>query len=55
MSPLFFVIILILIGIFLINRNNKLPHPVITFIFVFSIMCLIYAVPYIFMLISSTN
>ncbi|MDR7240185.1 hypothetical protein J2Y02_004842 [Neobacillus drentensis] len=53
MSLLFFVIILILVGIFLINRYNKLPHPVNTFLIVFAIMCVIYVVPYIFMLISS--
>lgn len=52
MSPFLFVIILILIGIFLISRSNKLPHPLTTFICVFAIMCIIYAIQYIPVLIS---
>lgn len=47
MSPIFFVLILILVGIVLIKFYNKLPHPVITFIIVFVMMCIIYGLPYI--------
>lgn len=51
MSPIFFVLIIILVGVVFIKRYNKLPHPVITFIIVFVMMCIIYGLPYIFMLI----
>lgn len=52
MSTLVFLIILILIGIFLIYRYNKLPKPLITFFVVFAIMCIIYTLPSFLMLIS---
>ncbi|MGV3466026.1 MAG: hypothetical protein ACO1OT_12125 [Heyndrickxia sp.] len=52
-EELLFLIILILAGIYLISRYNKLPHPLITFLSVFAIMCIIYVIPYILMVITS--
>lgn len=54
MSLLFFVLTLIMIGIFFIYRYNKLPHPVITFSLVFAIMCLIYALRFVFMFLTGS-
>lgn len=49
---LFFVLILILVGIFYINGYNQLPHPVITISLIMAIMCMIYAVQYIHIILS---
>ncbi|MGG3927360.1 hypothetical protein ABET51_15440 [Metabacillus fastidiosus] len=52
MSSFIFVIIFILIGILLINRYNKLPHPIVTFLSVFFVMYLIYTIPFLFTVIA---
>ncbi|MEC2074583.1 hypothetical protein [Metabacillus fastidiosus] len=52
MSSFIFVIIFILIGILLINRYNKLPLPIVIFLGVFFVMCLMYAIPFLFTVIA---